>query len=149
MSSEATPEPWRRPSLMVYLCVAGATEAIGWYRTVFGAEQVGDPFVVEDGRVGHAELRFGDTVVAVSDEWPEHGATGPRTVGGVASSLVLEVTDPDAVFASAIAHGATEERPVEDQFYGARSGWLHDPFGHRWNITATSDDAPFSATPAC
>jgi PhnB protein len=125
-----------------YLCVDGAAAAIDLYRDLFGAAErmrMDGP----DGRVGHAELQIGDSVVMVSDEHPEIGVRGPGAYGGSAQWLSVYVPDVDAVVARAVAAGATVEREVQDQFYGDRSGQIRDPFGHVWTIaTHVEDVAP-------
>ena len=93
-----------------------------------------------DGRIGHAELRIGDSVIMLADEAPARGYRGPAATGGTPVSLLLYVEDVDAVFARAIAAGATERRPVENQFYGDRSGTLADPFGHVWTLATHVED---------
>jgi PhnB protein len=92
------------------------------------------------GRVGHAELTFGDSLVMLSDEFPDMGVAGPSTVGGTPVTLSLYVEDVDATFEEALQAGATALRPVEDQFYGDRSGQFLDPFGHRWNVATHIED---------
>jgi PhnB protein len=95
---------------------------------------------VPGGRVGHAELTFGDSLVMLSDEFPDMGVAGPSTVGGTPVTLSLYVEDVDATFEEALQAGATALRPVEDQFYGDRSGQFLDPFGHRWNVATHIED---------
>src|SRR5439155_427866 len=91
-----------------------------------------------DGRIGHAEIKIGDSPVMLADEYPEMNVRGPLTLGGASSSILIYVADVDARFQQAIAAGATVARPVKDQFYGDRSGTVTDPFGHMWTI-ATHD----------
>ena len=118
--------------------VAGAAAAIDWYERALGAVEImrmpmGD-------RIGHAEIRIGDSVLMLSDEWPDMNLLGPKARGGVTASLMIYVPDVDAAFAQAIQAGATQERGVADQFYGDRSGTLVDPFGHRWMISTHIED---------
>jgi PhnB protein len=94
------------------------------------------------GKVAHAELAFGDSVLMLTDEFPESGATSPKSVGGTPVTLSLYVDDVDDIFRRAIAEGATKLRGVEDQFYGDRSGSFEDPFGHRWYIATHIEDVP-------
>ena len=94
------------------------------------------------GKIGHAELEFGDSVVMLADEFPEMGVLGPKSIGGTPVLLSLYVEDVDAVFEAALAAGATSVQPVTDQFYGDRSGQFEDPFGHRWNVTTHVEDVP-------
>jgi PhnB protein len=133
------PVPDGYSQLTPYLCVDGAAAAIDWYGDVFGAKErmrMDGP----DGKVGHAELQLGDSVIMLADEYPEMGNLGPRSVGGSPVTLSLYVEDVDAVHAKALAKGATELRPVEDQFYGDRMGQLLDPFGHRWSVGTHIED---------
>lgn len=136
MAVNAIPEGYH--SITPYLVVDGAAEAIDWYRRALGATEVmrmpmGD-------RIGHAEIKIGDSFLMLSDEWPEMNLRGPKARGGVSASLMLYVPDADLTFERAIREGATEERPVTDQFYGDRSGTLIDPFGHRWTISTHVED---------
>ena len=124
-----------------YLIVDDASAAIDFYKSVLGATErmrMGGP----DGKVGHAELEIGDSVVMLADEHPEMDARGPRSVGGTPVSLHVYVEDADSVFRQAIAAGANELRPVEDQFYGDRLGAFEDPFGHHWNVATHVEDVP-------
>lgn len=93
-----------------------------------------------DDKVGHSELLIGDSVVMVADEFPEMDFQSPDTIGGTPVTLSVYVEDVDATFRAAIAAGATELRPVEDQFYGDRSGQFKDPWGHRWNVATHIED---------
>ena len=133
------PIPEGYPRLMPYLIVDDGAAAIDFYTSVLGAEErmrMDGP----DGRIGHAELQLGDSLIMLADEHPEIGAVGPRTVGGTPVSLHVYVEDADGVFARAIEAGATERRPVEDKFYGDRSGGFEDPFGHRWDVASHVED---------
>jgi PhnB protein len=114
-----------------YLAVHDAKAAIAFYQAAFGAT-VGDLYE-SGGRIGHVTLHLGDARLYVSDEAPEYGAIAPRTVGSATAAVVLAVADPDATYAAAVSAGADPQRPVTDDL-GGRSGWLVDPFGHRWNI---------------
>ena len=115
-----------------YLRLDGAAEAIAFYEAAFDAREKYRLTMGE--RIGHAELDFGKTRVMLSDEFPEMKIVGPKKLGGVSSVLCLLVADADAVFARAIAAGATVTRPLTDEFYGYRAGQLEDPFGHVWMI---------------
>jgi PhnB protein len=106
---------------------------------VFGATErmrMGAP----GGKVGHAELAIGESVVMLADEFPEMGIVGPKSIGGTPVTLSVYVDDVDATFATALGAGATEVRAVEDQFYGDRSGQFLDPFGHRWSVATHVED---------
>jgi PhnB protein len=133
------PIPDGYPQVVPYLCVEGANAAIEFYTSVFGAtERMRMPG--PEGTVSHAELQLGDSLIMVSDEFPEIGARSPKTVGGTPVTMSVYVEDVDEVFARAIKAGATELRAVEDQFYGDRSGQFEDPFGHRWSIGTHIED---------
>ena len=93
-----------------------------------------------DGRVGHAELRIGNSVVMLADEFPEMDNVGPKTLGGTPVSLLLYVENADATFERAVSLGSKVIKPLRDQFYGDRSGFLEDPFGHRWGIATHIED---------
>jgi PhnB protein len=122
-----------------YLIVAGAAAAIEFYKHVFGAtEQM--RMAGPAGRIGHAELRIGDSVVMLADEVPDMGYRGPKGYGGSAVSLMVYVDDVDATFQRALAAGAIERRAVQNQFYGDRSGTLEDPFGHTWTVSTHIED---------
>jgi PhnB protein len=126
-------------SVTPYLIVQGAAEAIEFYKDVFGAtERMRLP--APDGKVAHAEIEIGDSVIMLADECPGRGAKSPQTIGGTPVCLHLYVEDADAVFAKAIAAGAEQIRPVENQFYGDRSGMFSDPSGHSWNVATHVED---------
>ncbi len=137
--SEVKAIPEGYPQVIPYLCVDGANEAIEFYRSVFGAtERMRMP--MPDGRVGHAELQIGDSVVMLADESPEMGVRGPKAIGGSPVTMSVYVEDVDQVFSRAIAAGASELRAVETQFYGDRSGQFEDPYGHRWSVATHVED---------
>ncbi|MDE0604275.1 MAG: VOC family protein [bacterium] len=139
--SDVKPIPDGYPRIAPYLCVDGAAAAIDFLVEVFGAtERMRVP--MPDGQIGHAEVSIGDGLIMLSDEYPEMGVIGPKTIGGTAVTLMVYVEDSDATFAKAIAAGATAERPVETHFYGDRSGQFIDPFGHRWNVSTNVEDVP-------
>lgn len=135
------PIPEGYHSVTPYLVIDGAAEAIRWYGQAFGATEMLRLPMLGD-RIGHAEIRIGDSVVMLADEWPDMDIVGPKTRGGPTSSLMIYVEDSDSVFARAMEAGAVQERPVETQFYGDRSGTLIDPFGHRWTISTHVEDVP-------
>jgi len=118
-----------------YLMVSDARAAIEFYGEVFGAETVGDPVMMDDGRIGHAELKVGGSTVYLADEFPEMGFVGPLTLGGTTASFHIRVADADATYAHAVEAGATPERPVVNQ-HGSRMGSLVDPWGHRWSTVS-------------
>ncbi len=126
-------------SVTPYLVCRGAAKAIDYYKSVFGAEEV-MRMPAPGGRVGHAELRIGDSVVMLADENPEVGARSPESVGGTPVSLMVYVADVDATYKKALAGGAREIRALANQFYGDRSGTITDPFGHQWTIATHVED---------
>jgi len=122
-----------------YLIVEGAARALDFYKDVFGAtEQM--RMAGPAGRVAHAEIRIGDSVVMLADDVPDMGYRGPKGYGGSAVSLMVYVDDVDATFQRALAAGAIERRAVQNQFYGDRSGTLEDPFGHIWTVSTHVED---------
>jgi PhnB protein len=135
------PIPDGYPTLSASLVIDGASDAITFYEKVLGATtrmRMDGP----DGRVGHAELQIGNSVLMLADEFPEMGYLGPEKVGGTPVTLAVYVDDVDKTFASALEAGATELRAVEDQFYGDRSGQFQDPWGHRWSVATHVEDVP-------
>ncbi len=139
--AQVTPIPEGYPRVTPYLCIDGAAAAIDFYSKVLGAqERMRMP--APEGKIGHAELLIGDSVIMLSDEFPEMDARSPRTVGGTPVSLLVYVEDVDATFDRALQAGATALSPVENQFYGDRSGQFEDPFGHRWSVATHVEDVP-------
>jgi PhnB protein len=127
------------PRLTPYLIVDDANAAIDFYSSVLGASErlrMAGP----DGKVGHAELDIGDSMIMLADEHPDMGARGPRTIGGTPVTLHIYVEDVDGVFESALKAGAKVLSQLENKFYGDRSGQLEDPFGHRWNVASHVED---------
>lgn len=139
--AKVKPIPDGYPQVTPSLCIDGAAAAIDFYSEVLGAkERMRMP--APDGRIGHAEIQIGDSVIMLSDEYPEMGIRGPRAVGGTPVTLSVYVEDVDKVYDRAIKAGAKALRPVEDQFYGDRSGQFEDPFGHRWSVATHVEDVP-------
>jgi PhnB protein len=130
MSVRGIPEGYH--SVTPYIAVDDAAAAIRFYAAAFGAVQT--MRLDHQGKVVHAEIRIGDSLVMLSDEWPEFNVAGPKTLGGPTASFRIFVEDVDAAFARALAAGGVEERRLADQFYGDRAGTLVDPFGHRWTL---------------
>jgi PhnB protein len=93
-----------------------------------------------DGRIGHAEIQIGDSVIMMADAFPEMGAVDPKKLGGTPVTLTIYVEDVDATFKNALKAGAKETQPVEDKFYGDRAGTFDDPWGHRWNVMTHVED---------
>ena len=135
------PVPDGYHSITPYLVVKGGARAIEFYRRAFGATEL-MRMAQPDGRIGHAELRIGDSVLMLADEHPEIGARSPQTIGGSPVSILLYVPDVDATVARAVEAGATLTRPVADQFYGDRTGGVTDPFGHVWYVATHVEDVP-------
>ncbi|WP_395704604.1 VOC family protein [Rhodococcus ruber] len=125
-------EAFPKAGALPYLIVARARDAIDWYRSVFGATLAGDPVVMEDGRIGHAELGFPTGMVYLAEEFPEMGLSAPEA-GATSVSLMLPVQDTDAVLARARDAGGTVERWITEG-HGHRNATLVDPFGHRWML---------------
>jgi PhnB protein len=132
MAVKSIPEGYH--SLTPYLIVDGAAAAIDFYVKALGAVEV-MRMPGANGRIGHAEIRIGDSHLMLADEDPAMGYRGPKSGGGNAISLLLYVPDCDAVIGRAVAEGATLTRPPADQFYGDRSGGFADPFGHSWYVS--------------
>ena len=126
-------------SVTPYLIVNGGPSALEFYKKVFGATEV-SRFDGPDGKLAHAEIRIGDSMVMLSDEFGEMGFRGPHSIGGSPVGIMLYVEDCDQMFNRAVAAGATVKKPLEDQFYGDRSGTLEDPFGHLWTIATHKED---------
>ena len=137
----AKPLPPGYSSVMPYIIVKGAAQAIEFYKKALGAtERMRIP--APEGKVGHAELQIGDSVIMLADEFPEMGARGPKSLGGTPVSFCVYVEDVDKRFPQALAAGGRETRPLKDQFYGDRSGTFEDPFGHTWTIATHVEDVP-------
>jgi PhnB protein len=139
MAGKVKPIPDGYHRVTPYLVVTGAAGAIEFYKKVFGATEL-LRFPAPDGRIGHAEIRIGDTIVMLADEHPEIGARGPKAFGGSPISLLLYVEDVDRTVDRAVAAGAKLLRPVADQFYGDRTGGIEDPFGHQWYVATHVED---------
>ena len=139
MATKPIPEGYR--TVTPYLIVKGAAEAIEFYKRAFGATELlrmADPH----GRVGHAEIKIGDSVIMLADEHPAMGYRAPHSLGGSSVSILLYLEDVDAVFERALKAGAKAQRPVANQFYGDRTGTLEDPFGQVWTVATHVEDVP-------
>jgi len=139
MASKVNPIPEGYHTATPYLIVKDAARAIEFYKKAFGAIEL-MRMTQQDGRIGHAEIKIGDSPIMLADEFPEMGARSPAALGGSPVSVLLYVQDVDAVFNQAVAAGAKVTRPVKDQFYGDRSGGVTDPFGHQWHIATHKED---------
>jgi PhnB protein len=126
-------------TLTPYMTVRDARAAIDFYAKAFGAETV-LKLDMPDGTIAHAEIRIGNSIVMLNEENDAWGTKSPVTLGGSPMFLMAYVADADAAFRRAIAAGATEVRPVADQFYGDRSGTLKDPYGHQWTLSTHIED---------
>jgi PhnB protein len=138
----AQPIPKGYHTVTPYLIVQGAGKAIEFYRKAFGATEV---FRMEgpEGKIGHAEIQIGDSRVMLADEYPDMGFMSPASLGGSAVTLMIYVEDSDAVYQSALAAGAEIVKPIQDQFYGDRSGTVADPFGHVWTLSTHKEDLTY------
>ena len=137
--TKAIPDGYRTAT--PYLIVKGAAEAIEFYKRAFGATEMlrmADP----QGKIHHAEIRIGDSMIMLADEQPAMGYRSPRSIGGSSVSFLLYLEDVDAVFERAVKAGAKAQQPVKNQFYGDRSGTLEDPFGHVWTVATHVEDVP-------
>jgi PhnB protein len=126
-------------SVTPYLIVKGAAKALDYYKQALGATEL---FRVDGpgGTVGHAEIKIGDSIVMLADEFPQMGFRGPEALGGSPVGLMIYVPDVDTQFAQALAAGGTVVKPLQNQFYGDRSGTIRDPFGHLWTISTHVED---------
>lgn len=123
----------------IYLIVKGGLKALDFYKKAFGAAEL-MRFEMPGGRLGHAEIKIGDSLIMLADEFPEMGHKSPSTLGGAGAGIMLYVQDCDAMFNQAVAAGATAVKPLQNQFYGDRSGTVLDPFGHQWTISTHIED---------
>jgi PhnB protein len=140
-ATKVKPVPDGYHCVTAYLIIDGAAGALDFYKRVFGAKErmrMASP----GGKVGHAEIEIGDSVIMLADEHPEMGARGPRAVGGSPVGLLVYVKDVDATVKEALAAGAKVLQPVETKFYGDRSGTIEDPFGHHWHVSTHVEDVP-------
>ena len=133
------PIPEGYHSVTPYLYVRAAASAIDFYKNVFGATEI-VRMAGSNGKIMHAELRIGDSIVMLADENPQNGVMSPQTVGGYSGGLHLYVENVDAVVQKAVESGAKLLHPIKNQFYGDRSGSLLDPFGHMWSVATHVED---------
>ena len=138
-----SPIPEGYHTVNAYLIVDDAARAIDFYTAAFGAKELYRlPVPGPDGaeRIGHAEIRIGDTNLMLCDEWPDMGALGPKRRGGATTSFVIYGPDCDAAYDQAVKAGAAMDKPVADQFWGDRMGTVIDPFGHKWTLGTHKED---------
>jgi PhnB protein len=139
MTSKVKPIPEGYHTATPYLIIKDAARAIEFYKKAFGATEL-MRMPGQDGKIGHAEIKIGDSPIMLADEVPGMGFRSPESLGGSPISILLYVDDVDAVFSEAVAAGAKVQRPVADQFYGDRTGGVIDPFGHVWYIATHRED---------
>jgi PhnB protein len=139
MKNNVKPIPDGYAAVAPYLIIRGAARALEFYKEALGATER-MRLAMPNGQIGHAEIEIGGSVIMLGDESPEMNCRSPEALGGSPVSLHLYVEDADAVVAQAQSHGAKVTRPVQDQFYGDRSGTIVDPFGHTWHIATHIED---------
>lgn len=139
MADKIKPIPEGYHTVTPYLIIRDASSAIDFYKRAFGAVEM-LRFAGEGGKVGHAEIKIGDSPIMLADEHPEMKYLGPQSLGGSPISILLYVEDVDSFFARAVSAGAIVNRPIENKFYGDRSGSLEDPFGYIWHIATHTED---------
>jgi PhnB protein len=137
MPVKSTPEGYH--SVTPYLIVRGGANAIEFYQKAFGAVEL-FRMPSPDGKIGHAEIKVGDSPIMLADEFPDMGYQGPQSLGGSPVSLMIYVDDVDTVFNQAVDAGATVKEALADKFYGDRMGTVIDPFGHRWHLATHIED---------
>ena len=139
MPNKVQPIPKGYHTVTPYLIIDGAAKAIDFYKKAFGATEI-MRMPGPNGKIGHAEIKIGDSPIMLSDECPEANAISPNTLSGSSVSILIYVEKVDDVFKAAIDAGATETSAVQDKFYGDRMGSLKDPFGHIWHIGTHIED---------
>ena len=138
----AKPIPEGYNTVTPYLIIDGAADAIEYYKKAFGATEL-FRFPAPDGKIGHAEIKMGDSPIMLADPYPGMGYNGPKSLGGSPVSLMIYVDDVDTVFNRAVKAGASVKEAVSDKFYGDRLGTLVDPFGHIWHVSTHKEDMSF------
>jgi|SRR5882672_11195128 len=139
MTVKAIPEGYHTAT--PYLIIRGAAGAIEFYKKAFGATEL-FRFPAPEGKIGHAEIKIGDSPIMLADEYPDMGYNSPQSLGGSPVSLMIYVENVDIVFDRAVDAGATVKEAVSDKFYGDRIGTLVDPFGHVWHVSTHKEDVP-------
>lgn len=135
-----SPIPEQLHSVTPSLACTPCAEAIEFYQRAFGAEEIGPRMTGPDGMVGHAEIRIGDSVIMLGDEWPDGPMQAPTSLGGSTAALFIYTDDVDTLWQRAIDAGAEEVYPLELQFYGDKSGRVRDPYGHTWGLGQKVED---------
>jgi PhnB protein len=139
MTPKVKPIPDGYHSVSPYLIASNAAQAIEFYQRAFGAQER-ERLPMPDGRIGHAELLIGNSIVMLADEFPEHGNRSPQTLNGSAVSFALYVEDVDQAFQRAVQAGATVKEALADKFWGDRAGTVMDPFGYKWTLLTHVED---------
>ena len=139
MAVKPIPEGYH--TLSPYLAVDNAAEAIDWYKRAFGAQET-VRMLGPDGKIGHAELKIGDSHLMLSDPFPQASTKPPKELGGTSTSIFIYVEDVDATFKQAVDAGATVTMPLDDMFWGDRFGSVTDPYGHSWAMATHVEDVP-------
>jgi PhnB protein len=141
MTSKVKTPPEGYHSVTPYMSFRDAKSAIDFSKRAFGAEQLYQ-LDMPDGKIAHAEIKIGDSILMLSEENPEWGNKSPQSLGGSPIFMMIYVADVDAAFAKALAAGCTQVHPIKDQFYGDRSGTLKDPYGYQWTLATHIEDVP-------
>jgi PhnB protein len=142
MNPNAKPVPEGYHTVTPYLTVKGAAKAMEFYQRAFGAQLRGT-LPMPDGRIGHAEMMIGNSIVMLADEFPEHGNKSPETLSGSPVGLAIYTENVDELFNRAVKAGATVKEAVADKFWGDRAGSVTDPFGHKWTILTHKEEVSF------
>lgn len=137
--SSVKPIPEGYHSVTPYLSVKGATDAIEFYKKAFGAVEL-FRMAGPDGKVAHAEIKIGDSPIMLADEFPDMQFFSPTTLGGSPVGIMIYVDDVDKIYKQSLESGGQEIKPLQDQFYGDRSGTFKDPFGHIWTVATHKED---------
>jgi len=139
MPGQVKPIPQGYHSVTPYLSVNDAARALDFYKRAFGAQEI-MRMDAPGGKIGHAEIKIGDSIVMVADEMPGGGCKAPQSLGGTTAGVFLYVENVDTAFNQAVSAGAKVEQPVTDMFWGDRYGRLTDPFGHSWSMATHKED---------
>jgi len=137
--TQARPIPQGFRSVTPYLTLSDAARALDFYKRAFNAQEV-MRMEAPGGKIGHAEIRIGDSVIMLADEMPGTGSRSPQSLGGTTGGIFLYVENADAFFNQAVSAGAQVEAPLADMFWGDRYGRLRDPFGHSWSVATHKED---------